>query len=69
MMIFPSLWSKFEQSYDDIQLFEFIKLILFVLFKTPKMKLLWHLGNNFQKLQYYNVIPTSKLLLKQCHYL
>ena len=27
-MIFPSFWSKLEQSYDDIQLFEFIELIL-----------------------------------------
>ena len=60
-MIFPSLRSKLEQSYDDIQLFEFIKLvILFVLFKTPKKEPLQRLGKNFQELRYYDVIPTSK---------
>ena len=59
-MIFPSLWSKLEESYDDIQLFEFIKLILFVLFKTPKTEPLQRLGKNFQELRYYDVIPTSK---------
>ena len=59
-MIFPSLWSKLEESYDDIQLFEFIKLILFVLFKTPKTEPLQRLGKNFRKLRYYDVIPTSK---------
>ena len=35
-MFLPSLWSKLEQSFDDIQLFNFIELILFVLFKTLK---------------------------------
>ena len=63
-MIFPSfVWSKLEQSYDDIQLFEFIKLILFVLFKMPDTELLRHSacpGKNFWKNTTMS-FPTSKL--------